>query len=270
MKIIAASRSIYSSLRLAPLLIVVMIFTASCQFLGFGEQPPCGESVLQIADHAYQIKEIKTKADAPINVPTNSPESAYWVNETSVNYVFALSPTENNVALQNSLQEGDTATVTWENCNTATYKLSAPQTVVPDDSVLLDQNKTGITIFIPDGFVVTGEVAEETISVFNTPDAAEAQAEISLLETTSSSDGQTLQVKISILNYGEAPFTLLPIDVSITPENAAPLTPTTTDPALPYEIKPGETIPMQLTFPHPLTPTATLKILGIEYGLEGY
>jgi hypothetical protein len=270
MKKISASPSIHSSVRLASLLIVVVIFTASCRFPGFGEQPPCGESVLQIADHAYQIKEIKTKADAPINVPTNSPDSAYWINETNVNYVFALSPTENNVALQNSLQEGDTATVTWENCNTATYKLSAPQAAVPDDAVLLDQNKSGITIFIPDGFVITGEVAEETISVFNTPDASELLAEISLLGVSSPADKNTVQIEISILNSGQSAFTFLPDNVSLTPENAAPLSLTGAEPSLPYEIKPAETVIFHLIFPRPSSQTATLKVLDVEYEVEGY
>ena len=275
MKKLAAFSCLSPFLRLAPLLVLLVIFSTSCQFPGFGEKPPCEESVLQIAERSYQIKEIKTKSDGSLNVPSNSPDTAYWVDQTNINYVFALSPTEDNLALQDSLKEGDQATITWENCNTVTFNLPPPQASTPDNATLFSQDVSGITIFIQpssanNGFVIKGELAEEIISEFNTPDTSQPQAEISLLETTASEDGQTITIEISILNYGQAPFTVTPDDISLTPENADPLTPTNTDPALPYEIKPSETVNIQLTFPRPDSQTAILKILGIEYDVEGY
>jgi len=265
------------SIKIVRLCIVFMLFAilvTSCQFLGFGEKPPCDQSVLKIGESTYQIKSIETKKDGTLKIPSNTPDKAYWVDNTETNYVFALSPTENNLAFQNSLQADESASITWENCNTVTFKLSAPQADMPDHSILMDQSTSGITIFVQQeaakGFVIKGELADETIKTFNTPDASQVQAEISLLETTTSEDGQTIRIEISILNYGEVSFILTSNDISLTPENASALTVTGAEPSLPHEIKPGETSTIYLTFSRPSSQTATLKILAAEYEIEGY
>ena len=203
------------------------------------------------------------------------PDTAFWIDGTNTHYVFGLSPTENNLALVSSLKNGDTATITWDNCNSTTYKLSAAQSGVPDNSVLLDQAASGITIFIQPssalaGFVIDGELAEETINAFNTPDPSEIQAEISLLETTTSDDGQTIRVSISILNYGQSAITLSTIDVALTPQDTAPLVMINSEPTLPVEIAPGATEEIHFTFPRPSFQLATIKVFSVEYELEGY
>lgn len=263
--------SIITFLRFVSLLTVLTLFTASCQFPSFGEQPPCGESTLQIGDAKYQIKETNTKSDGFLKIPSNTPDIAYWVNQTETNQVFALSPTSENLALQNKNPEK--AIVTWENCNSSTYTLSAPQTGLPDMNTLLDQSFSGITIFVQnsnDGFVIHGEFMGEEIQAFDTPDPSSIQAEISLLETTTSTDGKTIRVEVSILNSGQSPITLSTSDISLTPENATALALETSEPALPKEIKVGATETIYLTFIRPATPTATLKIFSAEYELDGY
>jgi hypothetical protein len=140
---------------------------------------------------------------------------------------------------------------------------------------LLDQSVSEITIFVqPDsataGFVVKGKLMGETITTFNTPDTTAIQAEVSLLETTTSTDGKTIRVSISILNNGGSPITLSNSDVSLTPESAAAMALESSEPALPKEIKVGATETLYLTFARPSTPTATLKVFSAEYELEGY
>jgi hypothetical protein len=263
--------SIFSFLRFALLLTTLTLFTASCQFPSFGEKTPCGQSTLQIGQTIYQIKETKTKSDGSLKISSNTPDIAYWVNQTDTNQVFALSPASKNLALQNT--NPDKAVVTWANCNSSTYTLSAPQTGLPDMNTLLDQSFSGITIFVQngnDGFVIHGELMGEEIQAFNTPDPSSIQAEISLLETTTSADGKTIRVEVSILNNGQAPITLSISDVSLTPENATAVALEASEPALPKEIKVGATETIYLTFPRPATPTATLKIFSIEYELDGY
>lgn len=269
-----SKRPVVSFSRCRIILILVILIATSCQFPGFAQnETGCGASILKIGENAYEIKTIKPKSDGSLKIPANEPDNAFWVEETNTNQVFALSPTENNLALKSSLKSGDAAIVTWENCNSTTYKLSDVQAGLPDTSALLDQTSSQITIFVREnstatGFVVKGELAEETISVFNTPDTSELQAEISLLEASTSEDGQTIEIEISILNYGESSFTLSSSDVSLTPENAAPLTPINTKPPLPHEIKPTETVTFLLTFPHPASQSATLKVLTVEYEVE--
>src|SRR4030095_7825890 len=126
------------------LYIVFILFALGVTACRFGEKPPCDQSVLKIGTNTYQIKSIETKKDGTLKIPSDTPDKAYWVDKTEINYVFALSPTENNLALQNSLQMDESASITWENCNTVTFKLSAPQVGVPDRSSLLDQSTSGI------------------------------------------------------------------------------------------------------------------------------
>jgi hypothetical protein len=258
------------------MILLAILLTASCQFPGFGSREEgCGPSTLKIGERSYQIKTIKPKKDGSLKIPANKPDTAFWVEGTTTNQVFALSPTENNLALRSSLTSGETVTVTWANCNSTTYTLSDVQAEVPANSALLDQSISQVTIFVRDesaaaGFVVQGELAGETITEFNTPDSAEAQAEISLLETKASADGTSITISISILNFGSTAFSLTPNDVVLTAEDGTQLALTGSEPALPIEIAAGTTETFDLTFPRPASPAAVLKILTVEYDVEGY
>jgi len=253
------------SIHITPFLLILALVLSSCNIPFSGEKPPCGKSTLQIGDVVYQIKETKTKSDGSLKTPSNTPDIAYWVNQTETNHVFALSPTSENRALQNANPEQ--AVVTWANCNSSTYVLSAPQAGVPDMNALLDQSISGITIFVQDSFVMHGEFIGEEIQVFDTPDPSEILAEISLLETTASADKTTISVKVSIANVGQSAITLTPNDVSLlVNNNSSP--PTTSNPILPKEIASGATETFSFTFTHPNIPGATLKIFSAEYELE--
>jgi hypothetical protein len=230
---------------------------------------------LVLGSRSFEIRTLKPGSDGSLDVPPNHPERAYWVEGTQTNLVFGLSPAPDNLSLASALKPGVTATVTWANCNTATYSLYAPLQGLPEDASLLDQSTSQITIFIPEetlssGTVIRGELLEETITAFDTPDASALQAEISLMETTTSPDGSTLTVGISIYNYGQTAATLSASDVSLTPEAAFPLAPVRVEPLLPIEIEPGTTETIYLTFPRPSATIATFKIFTVEYKLEGY
>jgi hypothetical protein len=262
--------SLPSSTHLLPVLVTLAILIASCDFRGFRQKPPCGQSVLKIGETTYTIKETKTTSDGSVKVPANQPDIAYWVNQTEVNHVFVLSPTPENLALQNT--QPQEATVTWENCNSSTYTLSAPQAGVPGMTSLLDQSFSGITIFIQDdnnGFVIRGEFIGEEIQTFDTPDPSAIQAEISLLETVPSTDKKTLKVSVSIANYGQSAIALTADEVSLLVSGSA-AAPLASEPALPKEIASGATETFAFTFAYPNTPGATLKVFSAEYELEGY
>jgi hypothetical protein len=90
------------------------------------------------------------------------------------------------------------------------------------------------------------------------------------LETTTSADGTTIKVSVSIQNYGAAAFTLSTSDVSLTQQDGTSLNMVSSEPPLPKEIAPGATETIYFTFPRPASPTATLKIFTVEYDIEGY
>ena len=257
-------------IHLIPLVVSLTILITACDFPGFGQKPPCGQSVLQIGEVIYQIKETKTKSDGSLKISSDTPDIAYWVNQTDTNHVFALSPTSENLALQNT--NPDEAIVTWANCNSSTYTLSAPEAGVPNISTLLDQSFSGITILVQNGnagFVIHGEFMSEEIQAFNTPDPSSIQAEISLLETIPSADKTTIQVSVSILNNGQTDITLTPNDVSLLIRDSIVML-LNSNPPLPKEIAVGVTETFSFTFTYPTVPGATLKVFSVEYELDGY
>jgi hypothetical protein len=263
----------YRNTRLAALGLLLSAWLTGCLSNFFPAQG-C-EPTLLLGTNQYHIQSLNPNSDGSLKIPGNQPGNAYWIKGTNTNYVFGLGPTDNNLSLESSLKTGDQATVTWDNCNSTKFSLTSPQAGVPDNATLLDQSVSGITIFVQpgpsvSGFVAKGELTKETITTFNTPDKAEIQAEVSLLETTTSSDGETIRVGISILNNGQAPITLSANNVSLTPDGATALMPDKSEPALPKEIKTGATEAFYFTFARPNTQIATIKVFSAEYELEGY
>jgi hypothetical protein len=243
----------------------------------FVPTPDCGSPTLLLGSNTFHIETITSAADGSIPVPADKAGIAYWVEDTNTNYVFVLSPMPENLAAMSTLTVGSIAKVTWSNCNSTTYTLSAPQQGSFSASDLPDQSTEGITVFFqtdPSGasFVFNGELTEEQISTFNTPasSASEIQAEISLLETTASADGTSIRIGVSIQNYGAAPITLSVKDVSFIQQDSTALAMASSEPPLPKEIAPGVTETIYFTFPRPSSQTATLKIFAVEYDIEGY
>jgi hypothetical protein len=247
---------------------------SSCQLLSSGSKDlGCGPSTLKIGDHSYQIDRIRLKQDGSMNIPPKKADTAFWVVGTTTNQVFALSPTETNLALSSTIKQGDTISVAWATCNVTTYTVSSVGESVPANTALVDQSTSQVTIFVrgtASGFVVKGDLAEETITTFNTPNASEKQAEISLLGTSPSRDGKSINIAVSVNNYGTSAFTLSPSDIALTTADGTQLALSSSEPALPKEIAAGKTESFTLTFPRPSTATATLKILTVEYDVEGY
>jgi hypothetical protein len=243
----------------------------------FVPTPDCGSPTLVIGSTTFQIQPLALAPDGVLTVPPDNSAVAYWVNGTNKNYVFVFSPTQDNISFMSTVTAGITAKATWKNCNSTTYTLSASQPGAFSSAALPDQSVDGITVFFPSdasgaGSVFTGELTEEQISTFNTPavGTSDIQAEISLLETTTSADGTTIKVSVSIQNYGAAAFTLSTSDVSLTQQDGTSLNMVSSEPPLPKEIAPGATETIYFTFPRPASPTATLKIFTVEYDIEGY
>jgi hypothetical protein len=215
-----------------------------------------------------------------LSVPPDTSGIAYWVDATNTNYIFVLSPNPDNLSLLSTLTAGSVAKVTLANCNSTKYNLITPEPDPTSVSTLLDQadqSTSGITVFLLSApstasIVVRGELTEEQVSTINTPASggSEIQAEIGLLETATSADGTTISISVSIYNWGQSAFTLSESDVALTPEDASPVVLINSKPRLPEQIKPAETETIEFTFPRPSSPTATIKILDIEYELEGY
>lgn len=231
----------------------------------------CGTSTLVIGSTTYQIQTISSALDGSLIVPPNTSGIAYWVEGTNNNYVFLLSPTPENLALQSALKSGDRMTVFWQDCHFKEYTISAIQPAESNDATLSDQSTSGITILVrtsasASGFAIRSMEGQGT----NTSSQSEISADISLVDTKMSPDGTTIRIGVSIVNFGNSAFTISASDISLVPENAEALGAISAEPPFPQEIKPGATQTIYFTFPYPAGPTATLKIFSVELDVQGY
>jgi hypothetical protein len=80
----------------------------------------------------------------------------------------------------------------------------------------------------------------------------------------------TIRVSVSILNSGPTPFTLAASDVSLTPENASPITPASAEPSLPHDCQPGKSETITFIFLRPASNMATIKVMDAEFDLENF
>lgn len=235
----------------------------------------CSPPALSLGSEAFQIQTLTPAADGSLSLPTGSSGVAYWVDGTSTNYAFVLSPAPGNLAVMATITVGSPATVTWSSCDSTTYRLAAPQPGSLSAAAKPDQSVEGITIFFETeptgaGFVFTGELTGQQITTLNTPSAREVQAEIGLLETRASPDGRTVTLVVSIQNYGADALTVTANDVALVQPEGTLLSPESSKPRLPEKIQVGDVRTFELTFPRPAAPMATLRVFTVEYDVEGY
>jgi hypothetical protein len=195
----------------------------------------CGQSTLILGATTYRIEPIARADDGSLSAPSDTPDVAYWVVGTDTNPVFVLSPTPNNLTLGIVLKGNDLMTVLWADCHIDAYYVVTPfASGLSMDAVLSDQPTQGITVFFQSqpsvaDLVIRGNQTEVLVVVTDTPappGAPVIEAEVTFLETLTSSDGATIQIGVSVLNYGASAFTISTADVSLTPENVAPIAPT--------------------------------------------
>jgi hypothetical protein len=241
------------------------------------QTPSCAGASLQIGSDTWQVESAWRASDGSINVAGDTPGIAYWVQESQNIYIFALSPIQANLDLLSSLQDGELALLTTQDCDSVTYRLSAPQPGAPGSQVLANQPASSMLVYIPDsslasGAYTTGVLSEVTITSVGESDPAPAdpQVSISLLNVSTPTDRIHIQVVVTLLNTGTTPITVSNRDFSLIPPSASPLELIQSYPSLPAKINPDQMITFNLVFPRPATPTAILKILAQSFTLSGY
>ena len=250
--------------------ILIVVLIAGVFYFSTPHAPPlpCDASTLQIGATRLRIQTLAHSAGAPLNVPSGKPNVALWVQGTNAHYVFALSPTAQNLTLNERIAVGDPVTIKWADCSSDAYAVTSLEKAVANTATLLDQSKTGVTVFLPaasgsSGWTIEGQ-RPELLSSAQTPqptDANATQAEISMLDQSVSADGKTLTLKVSIKNTGSRPIHLSTNDISLAPDNGSTVAPTSIDPALPLDIQSGASQAVTLTFAKPAGNSGILNLL---------
>ena len=237
----------------------------------------CSQPTLTLGEVRYRIEPYSRAGDGSITVPADTPGVAYWLEGTETNFVFALSSTPDNLALINSLQSGAEATLTWENCNSSLFTLASAERISLDDASSRDQSNPGILILVDDSpssarLVVRGEAAEDIFRAIETspPGVRAVDAEISLLDISTSGDGSTITIGVSVLNYGAEPVEIMAGDVSLILDQDNLLAPVRSEPELPREIKSRESQEFNFIFPNPSPNLAVFRIFTVEFDLADF
>jgi hypothetical protein len=241
------------------------------------QAPSCDGASLQIGSDTWQVESAWRASDGSINVPGDTSGTAYWVQDPQNIYIFALSPTQANLDLFSSLQDGEMALLTTRDCDSVTFRLSAPQPGEPGSEVLVNQPPSGIIIYIPHsslalGTYTSGILSDVTITSLAESDPApvDPQVDISLLNVSTPTYGIHIQVVVTLLNTGTTPITVSNSDFTLIPSGVPPLELIQSYPSLPARLNPDQVVTLNLVFPRPSTPTATLKIFSTNYNLNGY
>lgn len=230
---------------------------------------PCVPN-LRVGSQTFPIHRLSANPDGTLPLPADQNQVAFTASDpNSPVLAFAFSPTTENLARISAWQPGTQVLVTWLSCSTAVYQLtSVTAGAIPPTGAELT-----ITVGDPSGgagLTALGQLVGEEILAPPTPPAGEVQAEISLLDTTISTDGSALLVSLSILNTGAEPVVLNSADVSLTAADGAPQPPSQSAPPLPLNLQPGAAETVGFTFARPAAPEAVLKIWTVEFSLEGY
>ena len=256
------------------MLIILVTTTASCQSPLFGARgtpiptPQCIEPSLTLGTMKYRVESTTREADGFPEIPKRKKDVAYWVEGTTINYVFSLSPTKENLALDSIIKAGDPITINWADCSTDEYIVKSVEAAQAGDLTLFDQSTGGITVFMltnSSGLVIRGE--RPSVQSLDTPEPSTdtVQLDISILDMTESEDHLSVTFRLLITNQGAQAVTLTSNDISLTVENHPEVFPTLVTPTLPQEFRPGDIIPVSATFPKPQAPIAVLRIFDITF-----
>jgi hypothetical protein len=252
------------------ILIVLAISLTSCQSLfpvshvTPAPTPQCVEPTLTLGTLNYRIESITREPNTFPEIPKRKNDIAYWVDDTTTNYVFALSPTRDNLALNTVLKAGEPVIINWADCSKDEYVIKSIDTAQPNDLHIFDQSTGGLIVYVQtesSTLLIRGErpVVQSAETAVPTSENA-TQLDIQFSDLTPPDD-QSVRIGLNLTNQGTQVVTLTDKDISLTTENGPEVFPLVVEPALPQDIQPSGSLSIAVTFPKPQTSSAVLRIL---------
>lgn len=230
--------------------------------------PQCVEPALLLGDIKYGIEPVSREPNSFPDIPRGKKDVAFWVDDTTVNYVFALNPTRDNLALDTTLNAGDPAVINWADCSQDEYILQSIDTTAARDLNVFDQSSGGITIYVQSDsstLVMHGERPVVQPAETEAPATTSAiQIDVRLLNPPPAEEG-TVKIALELTNRGSQAITLEEGDISLTAENSPEVFPSSVEPALPQELQPGFPLTVFVTFPKPDAASAVLRIFDVTF-----
>ncbi len=226
--------------------------------------PQCIEPTLTLGTNTFHVKTIPNNPNVFPVLPQNKPDNAYWVEGTTVNYVFGLSPVGNNLTLNTSLKAGDPMVINWGDCSKDEYVVKSVDIGQPDDLNIFDQSTGGITVYVQisaSTLLIHGErPVVQPVETAVSASTSEFQIDVAFSDQPAP-DAQTVKIGLTITNKGAQAITLNNNNISLTVQNNPEVFPSLVEPVLPQQIDPGNSVQIVVTFPKPQASSAVLKVL---------
>lgn len=129
----------------------------------------CGYPSLRVGESDFDIQSLAPVTDTIFSIPIDVAHTAFWLQGTTVQYVFGLSAMPVNGILMELFETGESITVTWADCSKQEYVITSVDQNVPLDTAFFDQSIRGIRIFIPGdsntaSFVVQGMLPKSQVT----------------------------------------------------------------------------------------------------------
>ena len=230
--------------------------------------PQCVEPTLTLGTSQFRVDSVTREANSFPEIPNRKKDVAFWVEGTTVNYVFGLSPTNENMSLNTVLKAGDPIVISWADCSKDEYVVDSIESVQALNAGIFDQAIGGVTVYVQDestNLLVRGE--RPIVQSAETPVPTDENAilvDLEILEFTQLDD-QTIQFRIMLTNRGTRAITLTGDDISLKTDNGPEVAPTAIEPVLPQELNPGDILPLTLTFSKPEASSAVLRIFDVTF-----
>lgn len=227
------------------------------------------------ADITFAIQPVTLTPGQPIPELPQTPGVAYLLSSTGERRVFLVGLSAFGPD-QARLQGFTQALYTGDDCSSTLYQLSPLLAADLNTPNLLDLLPGDLAILIPGeagqtGYLLQGSSTGQLIipPTQGAGTQGEVQIEVGILEVKPSADGFSIQVRLSIYNYGAAAITVTTNDLKLVAAGQAQ-PPAASQPPLPVEIAPGQTVELVLTFPSPAQGVGVLDVFTLEYDLADF
>jgi len=230
---------------------------------------PCEKPLLSVDGKEFEIKSLAFKSSTPPQIPAESGQYAYWLENTASPYIFILKPSSENIALIGALAQGKSLDITWADCEREEFLVGKVEVGLLLTPNFFQQTSNGAMLYIPSNAVTAGIVVKAVRHVENSlteplpTDASTTPVDVEFLIISTPAGQSVIGFSLKLTNRGNQDLTLGAGDLTLTGQDGTAATPSKMEPALPLAIPAGGSVNLTCVFLRPQGSSAILRVFDI-------